>query len=166
MFSPPVLAMDTKTNQTQTHSCWGHTIKSSITSLTTIPQCTKFSGCFLVQQRRPSIHHSSTVLHHCSTILPLHEHCSAAKSIVQVYVLFVIWIVSYEHWSSRKQKILCMHNTVKCYFWLPSALFVSQEAEQLDWKQAKSNSLLFLLRKRMTRQQCCFYINSASEKNR
>lgn len=97
--------------QTQTHSCWGHTIKwashlwqcelpSTPMSLAMETVHTSLLNCFAI---------AWTV--QCSQV-----DCTG--------ILSVIWIVSYEHWSSRKQKILCVHSTVSCYFWPPSGLLL------------------------------------------
>lgn len=69
-------------------------------------------------------------------------------------ILFVIWTVLYEHWSSRKQKILCVHNRVSFYFWLPSGLLLCLTGDkQLNWQQSKPNSWLFLPSKCISRQE-------------
>lgn len=133
---PPVLAKDknpkTSTNhQIQIHSCWGRTIKRSITSLTMwIPQCTDFPGCLC---EAPECPHTSAQL-----------FCSCTSTAVQLSssgTLLVIWILSYEHGSRRKQEILCVHSTLSYYFWLSSGLLLCLTgAQQLDWQQASPHS--------------------------
>lgn len=56
-------------------------------------------------------------------------------------VQLVIWILSYEHRSSREQEILCVHSTLSYYCWLPSGLLLCLTgAQQLDWQQASLHS--------------------------
>lgn len=130
---PPVLAMDKNpktsiNHQIQTLSCWGHTIKRSIISLTRcISQCTHFPDA-LWSTRVP-------------TPVPSSSAGSTALQPSSSGTLFAIWILSYEHRSSRKQEILCVHNTLSYYFWLPSGLLLCfPGAQQLDWQQASSHS--------------------------
>lgn len=145
---------------TQGHSSWGHIIKRSITSLTMlIPQHTNFSGCLLEKQWRPFIHC-------CSTILPLHECCSAATSVVQVYCLsYGLNHTNTDPAENRISFVCTLQSVILSGFHL-ACYFASQETEQLDWQQAKPNGWLFLPSKCMSRQQCCFYVNVTNERNR
>lgn len=139
---PPKQTQQKTTNQqTQTHSCWGHTIKRSVTSLMMwIPHRTNFSGCLLVKQERPSIHHCWTILPHYWTILPLHEHCSAAKSIIQVYCLsYGSYHMNTDPAENRRSFVCIIQSVIISGFHL-ACYFASQETEQLDWQQAKPNS--------------------------
>lgn len=103
---PPVLAMDknpkTSTNhQIQTHSCWGRTIKRSITSLARgIPQCTHFP-VRLVKPLVPT--------QQCPAPPRLHEHHTAAKSIryTACHVDPIIWTQI----QQQTEDLLCAQDT-------------------------------------------------------
>jgi len=123
----------TKTKKTPTTTTWRNpkakprliAVGATQPLTTWIPQSASFSGCLLVKQRKLSIHH-------CSTILPLHEHCGATKSIVQVYCLsHGLYHTNTDPAENRRSFVCTIQSVIISGFHL-ACYFASEETEQLD----------------------------------
>lgn len=156
---PPVLAKDKNpktsiNHQIQTLSCWGHTIKRSITSLTRwIPQCTHFPDALWSTRVPTPVPSPLLGALQCS---PVHQvHCLPYGS----------YHMNTDPAGNRRSFVCTIHSVIISGFHL-ACYFASQEHN--SWtgsKQAPTADTSHRVNAGAGRWGCCCYINAPIERN-